>query len=70
MEKAKLVAQLLGSKELTVSEVNRYFTEVVKATLPPIQPKGDDVYLFLLDQDRKSKSCSYSCDSMSLEQIM
>ena len=60
LEAAKPIVQLSRTTELSVTDVKRYFQEYAKKakpTLPPLHPKGCDVYVFLLDEDRKSKLC-------------
>jgi hypothetical protein len=62
MEPAKPLTQLANpNAELSVTQVFNYLKKEVKPTLPPLLPKGGDVYLFVIDDEsRKSKYASYS----------
>ena len=63
MEPARPIVNLSRDFELSVSEVIGYLKEYggnALPTLPPLQPKGGDVFLLVLEDTKKSKYGSFN----------
>ena len=63
MEPARSIVNLSRDFELSVSEVIGYLKEYggnALPTLPPLQPKGGDVFLLVLEDTKKSKYGSFT----------
>ena len=63
MEPAKPLAQV--NTELSIAQVLNYFRVEVNPTLPPVLPKGGDVYLFIIDDDSRKSECTTKILSMA-----